>query len=1357
MTSPSFSRLRGVGEVGLIAFFAYFPTLVMSAGTFNADTKLYLTTNASRLISSSRYAWDPSQFGGYVPHQAIGYLWPMGPFYWIFDVLGLPAWLAQRSFVATLFFLASLGVLRLLRCSGFSRSAALLAAIAYQFTPYVLAYQSRTSAMLLPWCGLPWMVLIALKGVRSPSWRYPALLALIVGSVGGINATSLIMVAPAPFIVLIDTLFREAPLRPLVYRFALRSGALCSAVSLWWIAMVAIQGRYGADVLSYSETLEAVSSTSVSSEVFRGLGYWLNYVVTTAYDSTSQSIAYLENIRTLRISYIVPVLGAIGLAFTQSRIRRLAALWLVVGMLLAVGVYPLENSSLLTRVLSSHPDSSAALALRSSTRAIPMVCLALVVGLASLFTVVMRALARCKLRSVRWTRLVVLPALVLCCVMSVPSRFHDGVGDPSLAHESLPKYWKDAGAQISERLGDDARALQLPGQEFGAYSWGFTVDPALAAATTTPILTRDLLPLGNPQAMDFVNAIDDASRQGRIDYAAARRIAAQLGVGVLVVPRDLDLERFGTYNPRQFETALGHDAVDIFGSGDSSISLRYFPASSLARLESTLTIVEGSGEGLVNIARGGIETGLVMYASDLSDDEILTAARDGANFIVTDSNRVQARQWRGSLDTIGMSEDDSDSSLRIEDIADRRLRLFDEDLAGSHTLVRQAGTIRATASSYGFPLSYWPESRPAYAIDGRHDTAWTVGAFSNPVGQTITLTSDTPFERLLLAQPDNSRWISKVSVRTDSDASWREVDLSEGSHLKGQSVQVSPTARVVTVRIDEVLPRSSFSYGKHGGPDIAIEGVGFTEMTSSNLIQTEVTSTPSRVTRLLRDTAQSPTTYVFSRLQSPRTSWWRSDPERSFSRKFDGLQGRYRVVVSGGVDLAHEAELSRRIGVTTFSSGAQSDGLFHAGWMATDGDASTSWRVKYGQSIQPNISFKVSSPTDVLRLTQCAAEDCNTATRVLVSDGLGHQVTADVKADEVDVRGLGAGLWTLKVLESSDRQIIDPRFGVRIRFPVEIFEIAGAGVTATRPSLEKLSRQNVSGLLRLNGRDVVFSSQSVEVQADGSFRTEALVNIIDGENEISSSSSILTVDDVVMKQIGGVTKTTPKGAQYTSLTIEGSPTNRQIIVPPHDQDTWLVFAEGFSPGWSATYEGKRLASHRQVEGGFNAWLLPASSQASRITLTFAPQRLANLAQAVSLIVALVCVLVVFRSRRRAVQLTTDEVSLVPRRTIDLRTRLVTIATVSALGLLGVPTTSFVSLAIAVAAVSVVQNCRQLSAVSISFIIYSVYGVIRRVQIDRPRPRFDWPSTVASFHSALLVGVIVLAVAAVLTGRDEAFH
>ena len=55
-----------------------------------------------RLIGDAASTWDNRQFLGWVPHQMIAYLWPSGPWYWFFDKIGVPDWVAQRLWIATL-------------------------------------------------------------------------------------------------------------------------------------------------------------------------------------------------------------------------------------------------------------------------------------------------------------------------------------------------------------------------------------------------------------------------------------------------------------------------------------------------------------------------------------------------------------------------------------------------------------------------------------------------------------------------------------------------------------------------------------------------------------------------------------------------------------------------------------------------------------------------------------------------------------------------------------------------------------------------------------------------------------------------------------------------------------------------------------------------------------------------------------------------------------------------------------------------------------------------------------------------------------------------------------------------------
>ena len=144
--------------VGALALLAYVPALASSPGRMPADTKLYLYLNPGRLIGDAPCTFDARQFAGWVPHQVIAYLWPQGPWFWLGENVGLPDWVTHRLWLGTLFLAAGAGVLWAARKLGLGLAAAFAAAILYQLAPYVLPYVSRTSAMLLPWAGLGWIV-----------------------------------------------------------------------------------------------------------------------------------------------------------------------------------------------------------------------------------------------------------------------------------------------------------------------------------------------------------------------------------------------------------------------------------------------------------------------------------------------------------------------------------------------------------------------------------------------------------------------------------------------------------------------------------------------------------------------------------------------------------------------------------------------------------------------------------------------------------------------------------------------------------------------------------------------------------------------------------------------------------------------------------------------------------------------------------------------------------------------------------------------------------------------------------------------------------------------------------------------
>ena len=74
----------------VLAAVSYLPILLSSPGSVSADTKTYLTVDPARLLSGAWSMWDPSVGAGTVPHQNIGYLFPLGPYYWLAERLAAP-------------------------------------------------------------------------------------------------------------------------------------------------------------------------------------------------------------------------------------------------------------------------------------------------------------------------------------------------------------------------------------------------------------------------------------------------------------------------------------------------------------------------------------------------------------------------------------------------------------------------------------------------------------------------------------------------------------------------------------------------------------------------------------------------------------------------------------------------------------------------------------------------------------------------------------------------------------------------------------------------------------------------------------------------------------------------------------------------------------------------------------------------------------------------------------------------------------------------------------------------------------------------------------------------------------------
>ena len=498
-------------------------------------------------------------------------------------------------------------------------------------------------------------------------------------------------------------------------------------------------------------------------------------------------------------------------------------------------------------------------------------------------------------------------AVALLALANLPVLTGHRLVDPALERdEDPPAAWTDAAAALDDTPGGH-RVLQLPGAEFGAFRWGYTVDPPLPGLTERPLVTRDLLPLGSAAAMDLAYALDDRFQSGVIEPAAIAPIARLLGADTVWMTGDAAFDRFRTPRPE-----LVHDlySAEVEGLGEpvpygeavanqpdipmvdeQSVSDRRIgepiPPVELVpvddpvaviRAKDDVVVVAGSGDGLIDAAAAGLIDGteLVRYTGTIDDLEDPSVRE----IIVTDTNRQRAHHWRSSQDVVGLTEDDDPSSPDVlrEDPADERLPVFP---AGTEpTVAVQIGPVRARATAYGEPFAYRPEDRPFMAVDGDPATAWRVADRAPAEGELIRLDVAEPIDHLTLQQPAGAaavRHIGDVTVTVD-DGEPQRVTLDERSlGPEGQRVEIEPTAgpSTVTVTIESVVvPDPTI------GP--ALAAVGFAEIDVGLDPTIEVVRPPA-----IPDPGELPVSFVFTRHRTRPTDRWRADPEPTMVREFE--------------------------------------------------------------------------------------------------------------------------------------------------------------------------------------------------------------------------------------------------------------------------------------------------------------------------------------------------------------------------------------------------------------------------------------------------------------------------------------
>ncbi len=1246
-TTSESPRLR-IPDLLAFAALAYIPFLLSSPGKVSGDTKQYLYLDPGRLLSRAVYLWDPHVGTGTVPHQNVGYLFPMGPYYWLMDQVGVPDWVAQRLWMGSISFAAAAGALWLFTLLGTRRSGAIAGAVVFMLTPYQVAFNARLSVLLLPFAGLPWLVGLTIRAAKRGGWRDPCLFALVVLLIGGTNASSLVLVGIAPVLwLVVASVQREIEPR-VALGTAGRIALPTVGVSLWWAAGLVSQARYGIPVLDVTENLRQVAAVSRPADLLRGLGNWFLSGSDRLGPWLDQANAYRYDRLVTFATFAVPIAGLVAAAAVRWRHRAYFIALVVVGTIVGVGAWPYDDPSPIGSMFKTLIGrNGAAAALRNTPRVAPLI----VLGIAGLIAAGVSALHRKKVLELG-------SAVAVCVVVAVaflPVWRHGYLSERILRDEDVPAYWHDVASTL-DRGDDGTRALELPGSLFAAYRWGNTVDPITPGLTDRPWVARELMPFGTRGSVDLLAALDRQMQSGTFEPAALAPLARLLAVGTIVDRNDLQYERYDTPRPRDVwawlddPLAPGLAAPRAFGSRTPNrasaalpmldeIELRasgkawpprvaLFPVASPRRIVSTASthapvVLEGDGEGVVDAAAAGLVDGkgILFYGASLDQAELRRALHDDADLIVTDTARRRARRWDTLRDDVGLTERAGQHAIG-EDVNDFRYEITDNLTDGDRTVVETKGA-KVDATAYGDRSTYIPSERPALAFDGDLRTAWRVAGGDVPNGDRLELRLHTPVrtDGITLVQPlDADRVITKVRVRLDGGAPI-DVALGDASRTEAGQRVTFPARRVQRIDV-EPLEVSAGPSASVGFAEVRLDGVA-----RGTPLVDEVVRVPSRLLRRAGPAAARRNLgFVFTRARTDPAQHGRTDEELALVRRFElpSSAGAERGFTLSGVARldpnAPDATLDVASGTTTpgveyRASGHRAGDARARASRAFDGSAATAWDAPFGEQVGQWVEADLAQPTSV----EGGDDHSRRGWAALGADEdprRGRRRPGDERRGPTDRRRRERGG--------------DPSGPVPVRpgdrESAAVRRRVGAGGAHSRRSharpaggagRDRRARGHGSPACsrhRRRAHDVSRRSAPHRRRADrGAAQVGETLEACDGPLTLASGSHVLRsgvgldtgidIDRVVLTSGADGAAVPPDAFRSSSgragarvRVVESGATTYDLQVRSAGKPFWLVLGQSHSEGWKAEVSGSKgadgsLGAPRLVNGYANGWLV----------------------------------------------------------------------------------------------------------------------------------------------------------------------
>jgi arabinofuranan 3-O-arabinosyltransferase len=1196
---------------GICLLLALLP-LLTAPGEIIADTKLNLAVSPAGFLARALTLWDPQQFGG-LQNQAIGYLFPMGPFFALGKLAAIPAWITQRLWIAALLIAAFTGTRRLAARFGagvpWTRA---VAGLAYALSPIALSMLGEMSGEFLPMAMLPWILLPlagAVRGLVSPA-RAAAWSAVAVALCSGMNAAStLAVLVPALGYVLFSARTRSSPSR---WRLLAWWAPASLLATCWWSVPLLLLARYGVSFLPYTESAAVTTSVTGLSDVLRGTSDWVSYLNVTGQPWWPLGFRIATGWLPTLLTGLIAAAGLTGLIVRGPRVpeRRFLLLSVIAGVVIIGTAHVSSLGNPLAAPLGNLINGAAS-PFRNLWKFDPMVRLPVALGLAHLLAArwPARALSRA-LFAVTGLAIAVLAGLAYLSGLAAPGSFG-----------AIPPYWVQAAGWLNAHAGNQG-VLVEPGAPFGQYLWGTPLDDVLSPLTSASYARRDLSDIGSAGNERLLDAIDQQLAAGD-GSAGLTDLLARMGVTYVVVRNDIDRSVLNGAWPARIHQGLaespGITRVAWFGTfvgrfapdnAVSSFDAPYPPVEiyQVAGAEPVATVQPAAGTLRVY---GGPESLLTLAGENLlgrsgSSPVLLNddgAGQPTAGSVVSDSLRRRARSFgtiRGSYSPTLTATQPAGTIEAADDFTEPGWSKY-------QSVARYVGIADVTASSSAADVAaipgQWSSGRLPYAaVDGNLFTRWESGSWTGPVGQWIQLNFDAPADPHTIDVAFDASFASgppvmQVRISTAAGQATDAVQITSG--MQPLRVPPGPTGwlriTVTGLALRPVPPT---------GAQVSIYDIAVPGVRAARTIAVPAVPGPGPSAVVLAKDEPQPSGCMLTSMR------WVCSPLLAVSTEEQyGLDRTFyenaaeQAAVHGSAILVNASlagQFTRlrpsepRVTASSVYTGADPQDQPAA---AFDGNPATSW-VAAASDRQPTLRIRWSGARTLSQLIIERPPGASGFLQVRLTGSGGQHRDAWVS---------DSGALTFAPMRTSSLTLtFMPSYA-----PLQITEVGIPGVPPlSTPGGTFRLPCGLGPSLTLDGRVVATrvtgSFASLRTGQPVQFSACAPVRLAAGANRlVEPASDAFSIQDAVVQGAGPAPApaAAPPAAAHI---VRWTPTARTLRVSAAAR-SYLVVNENFNPGWKAVVNGRTLAPVR-LDGWKQAWVLPAGTS-GLVRLTFGPELL----------------------------------------------------------------------------------------------------------------------------------------------------